>query len=1638
LYLVHAQLNADFNANKNSGCLPVNIQFKDLSTGNPNSWEWDFGNGQTSKIQNPSATYTSPGIYTIKLTVHNSGGSSVKVKTGFIEVYSNPKADFKINKNVECINQPINFTDLSIKGNKGIISWYWDFGDGNKSILKNPVHSYNTGGHFNITLIVTDSNNCTDNKTLTGGVEIKEPKANFSANITKFCKATATANFTDLSTPSSVLTYLWDFGNSTSSTLKNPSVKYNYSGSFTVKLKVIDTYGCENTKTISNYITVDSLVADFETDRTDSCTPSTVNLTNKSFPTNGLTYNWDFGNQNTSNSKTPTVSYSKEGLYNISLIVSKGTCSTSKSKLIRIYPSPDATFRIDTLNHCQIPAKIVFSANYNSENTYLWNFGDSNQSTQSTASNTFQNFGVYTISLAVINKEGCKSEQKLNNIIQIKPPSFNVEINPDKGCKPLTVKYKIVDSSLVKLTDWLIQSGNGQIRKKMQDTITYFDTGVYNFTVTGYNLRGCSETETYKIYVGIPPQADFEDTKYKGCRNKSVLLKNLTNTHKPKADSFIWYFSDNTDASGEHVSHKFIDTGWMSVRLVAFKYGCPSQIEKQKMIYIYPPVAKIETKPLYCEEQLIKFKNKSIGGHLWWWDFGDTNTSVNKEPSNKYSAGTYNIVMIVTDTIYNCKDTARAKVIVSEAPKDDFYADKLFACPGTEISFTDTSTKDLYYFWTFNPNEYSQSKSPQYTYHKGGKYSVDLTITDTIGCQKTILKKDYIQISDIAPELIIDKLNGCLPLTVSLNDNSNSLFPVSKRTWFTGDGSVFNSFDSDTIYTYKKTNIFDLQKNGYQLSLNITDSIGCKAVASVKIVPSKPKTKINTKYLNTCNTTKIEFSAEINDTHIISPVSFKWLINNQVIGNTKSALLNIDTNTSFVIKLVFIDSIGCTDSISQKVNVKNKPLMADFSYNLITSANNCPPVIANFFNKSKAGNSPIKSFYWDFGNGSNSLKSNPSNTYSYPGSYTIKLIVEDELGCIDTFIKKDLVKVNGATGKFKVFPLKGCGSVCSKFIPETSPVVKYYWNFGDGGSSNDSLIEYTYKYGGKFHPVLVLEDSMGCLTQIFSNDTITVFNNPIVNFTTKNRLSCFGNKTRFINNTIYDQKIIKWEWTLHNKQIFNDYEPEYTYPDTGIFGVSLKAVDTEACYDSLFIPNVVKVYYDQTEPQKPYIYLTTHSSNPFLSEIMISSNQDSDFKNYSLFRTDIQSNIYSKKDSENDIKDTLLIDSIFNFPLPQCYYITSQDYCNNKSDKSELHCLINLNVNSKDSGNFLNWTPYTGWKNVAKYSIFRKENNNFQIIAETDGKTFTYLDTLVLCGENYTYLVQAIQSENSDLSSKSNIAGTISMKKMWPEPVEIRRVSVEDGNILIEWEKVNTNYNFSYLVYRQDENNLKIISQIPSIANSFTDSNVFPNEKSYIYRVRILHDKCHFIGKEGNIGKSILLKANLSDINHINSLTWNDYLYWNDGVNYYEIEYRSDESQSFSTVGKVSSDSNSVIHKINDFKSTHQYRVTAVRNHKQEVISHSNISGFTIVPSVFIPNSFSPNNDGHNDEFFPVCFGGKLIEMMIYDRWGTKIFHSIDENASWDGTFNSKQCPVSVYVYIIKFQTADETKAITGTISLLR
>ena len=172
---------AEFSASPTSGKAPLTVSFTDMSTGNPTSWKWNFGDGTYSTKQNPVYTYSKEGTYTVSLKVKNADGSDEETISSYITVSAPlkpPVAEFSASPTSGKAPLTVSFTDLSTGEPT---SWRWRFGDGTYSTNQNPVHTYSKEGKYTISLKVKNDGG-EDTETMSKYIIVSKQKYSTNQN----------------------------------------------------------------------------------------------------------------------------------------------------------------------------------------------------------------------------------------------------------------------------------------------------------------------------------------------------------------------------------------------------------------------------------------------------------------------------------------------------------------------------------------------------------------------------------------------------------------------------------------------------------------------------------------------------------------------------------------------------------------------------------------------------------------------------------------------------------------------------------------------------------------------------------------------------------------------------------------------------------------------------------------------------------------------------------------------------------------------------------------------------------------------------------------------------------------------------------------------------------------------------------------------------------------------------------------------------------------------------------------------------------------------------------------------------------------------------------------------------------------
>jgi PKD repeat protein len=334
------ELVPDFNVSPSTPEVGMAVQFTDSSTGNPASWSWDFGDGSQGSGKNPQHSYQASGALNIKLTISN--GAQSKSVTRPINVLALLTPDFSFSPGSPKAGDYIQFQDSSA-GNP--TSWSWDFGDGSKSMVKNPQYAYSQAGTYSATLSVS---NGYYTKSIAKTIVVNPViQADFGYSPTNPVVGTS-IQFSDKSS-GNITTWSWKFGDSGTSSLKNPTHAYSAAGTYNVTLTVSD--GASSNSMTQTVTVTTSIVAGFSFDPASPVVNQQVQFLDSTQGT-PTSWSWDFGDAATSTSKNPTHTYSQAGTYTVKLTASDGTNSSAKIKSLTV--SSPSSSKVITATSCAL------------------------------------------------------------------------------------------------------------------------------------------------------------------------------------------------------------------------------------------------------------------------------------------------------------------------------------------------------------------------------------------------------------------------------------------------------------------------------------------------------------------------------------------------------------------------------------------------------------------------------------------------------------------------------------------------------------------------------------------------------------------------------------------------------------------------------------------------------------------------------------------------------------------------------------------------------------------------------------------------------------------------------------------------------------------------------------------------------------------------------------------------------------------------------------------------------------------------------------------------------------------------------------------------------------------------------------
>ena len=808
-------------------------------------------------------------------------------------------------------------------------------------------------------------------------------------------------------------------------------------------------------------------------------------------------------------------------------------------------------------------------------------------------------------------------------------------------------------------------------------------------------------------------------------------------------------------------------------------------------------------------------------------------------------------------------------------------------------------------------------------------------------------------------------------------------------------------------------------------------------------------------------------SVNFFDSTLKNPVSWSWKFDGAIPSSSTSrnpTAVFYNTPGKYDVKLI-TGNINGFDTIIKNDYIEVLPLPeAGFT---ISDSFGCLPGNSFKFIDTSSISIGILNSFWDFGDGNTTAISNPIHNYSTADTFPVKLLSVSGFGCKDSVSRKIIV-LNKQPALFNINDSVQCFKNNSfTFTNLTNIPTKNlysYWIFGDGKTAGSNPVTHSYKTEGIYHCRLISGYIYTCHDT--TDHLVLVKVSPKAGFIINDTAQCLNSQYFILKNqSASDTFGLTYFWDLGDGFTSNSKDTSHIYLNPGIFQIKLKVVFTNSCTDSVIkkisvIPNPIKPVLSSNSPLCAGDTLVIQTDNVNGSKYeWIGPNGFHSLLN-------IVFKINSVLSDSGEYKSIRMKDG--------CYSDTSKIIIKIRSnpDSINLKTVVPSELCEGDSlildaksikSTIFHWTGPAGLSiynnKVIKYPVRLKDSGVYTLVVNIDGCTS--------------------KPNNFKINIKMKPVGIADNDGPVCEGKNVHLMANYYKGAFYEWQSSTGHFS--------DSQNVAIFNSILSDSGFYYLVILLNGCKSEITQTRVVVNRIpaspSVSGKfelcEGND-----LKFNTSAINGGTFL-------WNGPAGFNSIEQsplienitKSRAGNYFVTVEvnncislpakiKVDVQSNPVLNLGNDtticsgnklLLNPGSYASYFWQDSSVDATYFVKIPGiywlkvfnsdgcFTIdsikiselcPPGIFIPNAFSPNSDGINDSF--EIKGKNIIDfkLVIFDRWGEKVFQSDDIGNSWDGKYKSVNCMEGVYFWMINYKSnwkeAKPIKFLHGTVTLLR
>lgn len=1154
LVVVRPKPTANFNfAVPVNGCAVRTVTFTDQSSASAGSsisnWQWAYGDGGSSfATGNHTYGYTVAGSFSVTLKVTDNNNCDNTITKGVIHVSKQPTVVVSSPGLNSCVAP---FTTAFSGSNcvsgsplGGGLTYNWTFGNSTpSSTQQNPGNvTYNTQGNYNVVLSVTDNNNCSNSTTVQ--VSVNQPAVKVKIRDT-LCIYDSLRVRDSSNVPFTV----WNVGDGSPTfpylTTTNPVLTkaihlYNAPGNYSITITA-SSGTCVST--LTKTLHVQQVVANFTTSLPSYTCSKTflapmVNLSSS----NATTYTWTYQNYSSSNTTTSTAT------------------------------NPTFTYVVNSLNPYHI-------------------------------------YSLYNPVVSLIAKShfGCISTFTLHAYDSIRRPTAWFSVNKREGCAPLVVTFNdssFTNTSIYPITSYTWNNGatpatlvNGTIPPPMVNpTFTYAVPGIYKPYLIIQTPGGCIDTSFVDTITAVnPPVISFSVGPNIACWNQPIQIINTSPPTTPPIQH--WHVqSDNSFFShcinDPNPSELFTHFGPHTFTMSGYLHSCKGTAVSSQTIFIKGPIVqgRFETNCAANQRKTVIFSSNLQDAQSATLNYGDgtpaftitgtPNAVVNHSISHTYSAtGNYTATLTGFNASNACAPYTYTMLVRVRDVQANFTLPAV-GCASISTIYNASSSIDvaascgrgyLWYFDNLPPKEVS-TPTVSYTLLSAGIHTVMLYVRDVNGCSDTAIKT--IRISSAATNFAF----GANPLCYStgtvqmLNTTSGLPDPITSYTWNSGIGT---STVTSPIFNYGNTFISPPGQT-FTVSLIAVNSIGCIDTLKQILQVNNPSSFISPNQNNICVGNTVNFLTPQGYPNY----TFTFGSSTQSLATSSYTAAYTYTNHGvFSASVQIQDAGGCRSTSNVNINVQSFPT-ASFVINAANSVNGnniCSGAPVTFSDVSTS-NYPIN-YNWNLNTGSSIVNNSVVvNTYTASQNSTIpiSLTVSTTNGCssvfsntFNIFVAKASINLNKSIVCF--------GESITVNLKDTSSLHAWVWGFGDGtptqtvftNPSNPSFTIHPYTFypsatnGATTLSLIYFSSQLACRYSVEVPIEIRRIDANFIRNTETIKIDsvhCLGKPDTF-SNTTPNSVGFQFTWNFGNGASSTANSPNYTYPNAGIYAVSLTVKD---------------------------------------------------------------------------------------------------------------------------------------------------------------------------------------------------------------------------------------------------------------------------------------------------------------------------------------------------------------------------------------------------------------------------------------------------------------------------------------------